>query len=243
MTKVEAIKKVLEDNGGSGTLEIIYKNIEKYYPDAKKPDKWDAGIRGVLYRAIGKDFKKIGLGVFALANYKEEAKTKEQQLEVVNNPIRMHSFIEGICVELGNFEKFDTFSADLSADYRDNVKLKDLCTLNKDNFPNFTYPEIIKRSKLIDVLWFNNKGFKFPKRAFEIVDSIGTLGEALNRTYQLSQFDLEFYIVGKKEDKLKFEDKISLEPYIRIKDRYKYFDYDYILEYYNKKLEIQNYNF
>ena len=35
MTKVEAIKKLLEDNGGIATWEIIYNEIEKYYPKAK----------------------------------------------------------------------------------------------------------------------------------------------------------------------------------------------------------------
>ena len=38
MTKVEAIKKVLEDNNGTATLAEIYNNIEKYYPEAKSSD-------------------------------------------------------------------------------------------------------------------------------------------------------------------------------------------------------------
>lgn len=73
MTKVEAIKKVLEDNGGIATWEIIYNEIEKYYPEAKVSREWSAGIRGVLYREIKnhKNFKKIDEGVFALENYDE----------------------------------------------------------------------------------------------------------------------------------------------------------------------------
>jgi hypothetical protein len=73
MTKVEAIKKVLEDNGGIATWEIIYNEIENYYPDAKKPKEWSAGIRGVLYREIknNKNFKKIDEGVFAIEEYDE----------------------------------------------------------------------------------------------------------------------------------------------------------------------------
>lgn len=35
MTKVEAIEKVMMDNGGTASLEIIYNNICKYYPTAK----------------------------------------------------------------------------------------------------------------------------------------------------------------------------------------------------------------
>ncbi len=40
MTKVEAIKQLLKDNGGIATWEIIYNEIEKYYPDAKKSREW-----------------------------------------------------------------------------------------------------------------------------------------------------------------------------------------------------------
>jgi len=73
MTKVEAIKKVLEDNGGIATWEIIYNEIEKYYPEAKRSREWSAGIRSVLYREIknNKNFKKIDEGTFSLANYDE----------------------------------------------------------------------------------------------------------------------------------------------------------------------------
>lgn len=73
MTKVEAIKKVLEDNGGIATWEIIYNEIERYYPKAKVSKEWSAGIRGVLYREIknNRNFKRIDEGTFALFDYDE----------------------------------------------------------------------------------------------------------------------------------------------------------------------------
>ena len=119
MTKVEAIKKVLEDNNGTATLAEIYNNIEKYYPEAKSSEQWEAGIRGVLYREIRekKGFKKIGLSIYALNDYKAEKKPQEK------DKIRMHSFIEGICLELGNFKDFQTYTADSSVLYRDNIHL------------------------------------------------------------------------------------------------------------------------
>jgi len=36
MTKVQAIKKLMEDNEGLASLSLIYKYIEEYYPNAKK---------------------------------------------------------------------------------------------------------------------------------------------------------------------------------------------------------------
>lgn len=71
MTKVEAISCVMNDNGGVTTLEIIYSEIEKYYPEAKRSKDWQAGIRGVLYRDLGKRFKRIDTSTYALINYDE----------------------------------------------------------------------------------------------------------------------------------------------------------------------------
>ena len=73
MTKVEAIKNVLKDNGGIATWEIIYNEIEKYYPTAKASQEWQAGIRGVLYREIrnSRNFKKIDDGTYALSGFDE----------------------------------------------------------------------------------------------------------------------------------------------------------------------------
>ena len=69
MTKSDAIEKIMKDYNGIVTLQIIYNNIEKYYPNAKKSDTWQAGIRGVLYRDIGKRFRKIDVSTYALIDY------------------------------------------------------------------------------------------------------------------------------------------------------------------------------
>ena len=71
MTKVEAIKKVLEDNGGIAVWNIIYNQLEKYYPEIKRQKDWKAGVRGVLYRDIGKNFKMLDEGLIALLDFNE----------------------------------------------------------------------------------------------------------------------------------------------------------------------------
>ena len=71
MTKVEAIKKVLEDNEGVAVWSVIYNQIEQYYPNIKTSKEWKAGIRGVLYREIGTTFKMLDQGVIALINFNE----------------------------------------------------------------------------------------------------------------------------------------------------------------------------
>ena len=183
MTKVEAIEHVLQDNGGAASWSYIYDNIVRYYPAAKVSKEWEAGIRGVLYRDLNKRFKRVGLSLYALIDYKEENTPKTDK-------VRMHSLMEGICIELGNFKNYDTYTADPSAIYRDNVRLQNLATTI--DLPPFTYPEILQETKRIDVLWFNQKSLQFPQYAIEVVDSIGTLNGAFNRCLQLQNFRTKF---------------------------------------------------
>jgi hypothetical protein len=69
ITKVQALVKLMKDNGGKANLTTIYQKIGAYYPELKQIKKLDeiakAGIRGVLYRDCDKGrniFTKIGTG-------------------------------------------------------------------------------------------------------------------------------------------------------------------------------------
>ena len=226
VTKVEAIRRILEDFGGKATWQQIYDNIEKYYPAAKASKAWKEGIRGVLYREIrkGRNFKKIGLGIFALRDYEEEPIPKKE------DKIRMHTFIEGVCLELGNLRSYLTYSPDKSYIYKDGIPLNRICTLNE--IPNFTYPEIIKDIKKIDVIWFNKGRFVFPQKVFEVVHSLNTLSEALNRCIQLVPFNVRFYIIAPKKYFDKFNRKVEKPPYSEYKTRLCFRDYESIINLY-----------
>lgn len=226
MTKVEAIERIMQDNGGTASLDIIYNNICKYYPTAKNSAEWEAGIRGVLYREIrnNRRFKKIGLSIYALSDYQEEQKPTK------NDKVRMHSYIEGICLELGNFDGYLTYTADPSATYRDNLKLSNLATMHE--MPIFSYNGIVSKAKRIDVIWFNKKGYAFPKRVFEIVDSIGTLNDAFNRSLQLKNFITDFIIVAPEKHREKYNQTLDMEIYQAQQDRFTFANYDDILELY-----------
>jgi hypothetical protein len=232
MTKVEAVQKVMEDNNGTASLEIIYQNIEKYYPTAQNSNEWEAGIRGVLYREIqnNKRFKKIGLSIYALKDYVEEQKPQKDDI------IRMHSYIEGICIEIGNFKSFETYTADPSANYRDNLNLYNIATMNE--IPLFSYNEIVQETKRMDVIWFNSRGLYFPQKVFEVIDSIGTLNGAFNRCLQLKNFRTEFFIVAPEQHRNKFNQTMNLETYRESNERFKFINYDEIIELYDNASRV-----
>ncbi|HPD34070.1 MAG TPA: hypothetical protein P5545_05280 [Bacteroidota bacterium] len=231
LTKVEAIKKVLEEFNGVATWEQIYNNIEKYYPSAKLSIEWKAGIRGVLYREINnnQNFKRIGLGIYALKEYKEESKPQPTQKE------RLHSYIEGICLEVGNFGGFLTYTPDKNQIFK-GIPLSKISSIVE--VPPFTYPEIVDIVKRIDVIWFNEVGYKYPQYVFEVVDAIGTLSEALNRCLQLLSFNLNFMIIGPEEHQEKFYQKIKIEPYIRYKERFDFKDYNSMIGFYEQSINL-----
>ena len=236
MTKIQAIAKVMADNGGVANLDMIYDSIGKYCPSAKDSTTWREGIRGVLYREVRNNrmFKKIGLSIYALMDYMEEAKPAEK------DKVKMHSYIEGICVELGNFNGFDTFSADPSAVYRDKLKIRNFTTLPV--IPQFSYHAILREAQRIDVVWFNKTGLAFPQKVFEVVDSVGTLNGAFNRSLQLRNFRTEFFIVAPEKHRDKYNQTIELETYQTNKDWFTFVTYDEIVDLYEstsrtKKLE------
>jgi hypothetical protein len=93
VTKVDALKALLKDNGGAASWQYIYDNIEKYYPAAKASREWEAGLRGVLYREIknNRNFKRVGFGVYALHEYQEEKAIEN----IKKDNVRMHSLHRG----------------------------------------------------------------------------------------------------------------------------------------------------
>ncbi|NDK56730.1 HNH endonuclease [Pontibacter fetidus] len=89
MTKVDAIKQVLEDNGGVAIWSIIYNQIEKYYPNIKNQKDWKAGVRGVLYRDLGKNFKMVDEGVIALLYYDENNLALTEDIQDTSKAIQV----------------------------------------------------------------------------------------------------------------------------------------------------------
>ena len=237
VTKVEAIKRVIQNFGGVANLQQIYDSIEKYYPAAKVSKAWSAGIRGVLYREIRKkkNFKKVSLGLYALENYKEENILEEK------DQIKVHNFIQGVLVETGNREKFETYTPDKSKKYKENIHLFQIQTLTE--VPEFTYSELINDVKWIDVLWFSKEKLKFPIKLFEVVDSIGTLPKALSRCLQLKNFNVEIFIVAKKEDEEKCKIEINKQIYNEFRNRIRFIDYGLVKKWYQLAKEKEELKF
>ena len=125
LTYSEAIEKVLLSNNYVAPLRKIYKEIAKYRPlTGQTPFK-------TIQERVQRDprFTRVGLGMYALAEYLDELPTfpkpqsKEQEKE------QTHYSIQGMLLEIGNVEGFDTYSPNKNAIF-DNKPLLQIMTLN-----------------------------------------------------------------------------------------------------------------
>lgn len=74
-----------------------------------------------------------------------------------------------------------------------------------DTIYDYTYPEILKRAKTVDTIWFNER--KMPCAFYEVEHSTD-IKNSLNKFYELQDFRAKFYIVAAKERKVQFSDII-----------------------------------
>ena len=229
LTYSKAIEKVLISNNYVAPLRKIYKEVVKYRPlTGRTPFK-------TIQERVQRDprFTRIGLGIYALTEYLDKLPTspkpqsKEQQKE------QTHYSIQGMLLEIGSMEGFDTYSPNKNAIF-DNKPLQQIMTFSE--FPNFTYPTIIQSVRFIDVLWFNDRGF--PKRAFE-VEITPQFRNSLLKFSELSDFYTTFCFIAEAENHDKYYREISRSVFREIKGRCSFKTCDQVRDMYLKSVERQ----
>jgi len=229
LTYSEAIEKVLLANNYVAPLRKIYREIVKYRPlTGQTPFK-------TIQERVQRDprFTRIGLGVYALTEYLDKLpvapkpQSKEQETE------QTHYSIQGMLLEIGNMEGFDTYSPNKNAIF-DNKPLSQLMTL--PDFPNFTYSSIVQAVRFIDVLWFNERGF--PKSAFE-VETTPQFRSSLVKFGELCDFCTSFYLITDVKYHDKFQGEIAKAVFKEIKERCSFMTFEQIMDMYLKSVEKQ----
>lgn len=100
---------------------------------------------------------------------------------------------------------------------------KRLCELTTiDTILPFTYPELLKRARTVDVIWFNRR--KMPCAFYEVEHSTD-IKNSLNKFYELQDFNSNFFIVADGARRNQFEDVISASIYNEIAQRIRFVEY------------------
>ncbi len=229
MTFSQAIEQIILGNGYLASLQHIYKEFPKYRAlTGKTPFK-------TIQERVQRDprFTRIGLGIYALTEYLDKLPTSPSPQSKEQEKEQTHYSIQGMLLEIGNTEGFDTYSPNKNAIF-DNKPLMQIMTISE--FPNFTYPNIIQSVRFIDVLWFNARGF--PAFAFE-VEITPQFRNSLLKFSELSDFNTVFYLIAEAENQNKYQREISRAVFREIKGSSLFKTCDQVRDMYLKSIEKQ----
>lgn len=229
MTFSQAIEQIILNNGYLASLQHVYKEFPKYRAlTGKTPLK-------TIQERVQRDprFTRIGLGIYALTDYLDKLPTSPKPQNKEQERKQTHSSLQGMLLEIGNMQGFDTYSPDKNAIFC-NKPFRQIMTLSE--FPNFTYSNIVQSVRFIDVLWFNDRGF--PKFAFEI-EVTPQFRNSLLKFSDLSEFHTTFYLVADSGNKDKYHREISRSVFREIKKRCLLKTPDQVREMYIKSNEKQ----
>ena len=177
--------------------------------------------------------KQIGLSTYALSHirypnpfYEDVADQALGIDELKAVPQKeMHGYVEGMLVELGNFNNYDTYTADSNVVFN-GKPLGELATYR--GLPQFTYPSILDKVGRIDVIWFEDG---FPIKTFDVENSTD-FTKALFRAFQLKSFKTRFYMVANANKKSVYDNRVNTKPFDSIKDNTEFVPYLSVYELY-----------
>lgn len=235
MKQHEAVIKVMEENGGYGTLGFLNQKVLKV-PDVE----WKTKTPFASIRRIVQDerfFFKIKPGLWALWSYRDKLPMEIFPTDAVpksEQEIFNHSYYQGLLVEIGKLKKYEAFVS--SQDKNKKFLGKTLGEISSpENFYQFGYDHIVRKAKTVDVCWFNVR--KMPSVLFEVEYSTD-IQNSLLKFVELQDYNANFFIVADKVRKTEYGGKLALNAFTSIKSRVQFMDYDRLSEWHTKTFEI-----
>jgi len=236
MKQYEAVIKVMEESGGYATLGHLYQNVLKL-PDCE----WKTKTPFASMRRIVQDdrfFFKIKPGLWALKSHRhllpdEMLATKEKTPKQIDFT---HSYYQGLIVQLGNLQKYETFipPQDKNKIFLGKERLGNLAS-RTDIYP-FTYENITSRAQTIDVVWFNSR--RMPASVFEVEYSTD-MKNSLVKFVELQDFRTEMIIVADKNRKKQYDQTILMNAFVPIKNYVRFWSYQYLSQLHSKSFELK----
>jgi hypothetical protein len=227
----QQVIEVMKELGGFATFGKLNSMIDFSRWGTRTPE---ASVRRIVQQ--NEAFIKIKPGLWALKEYEDEVLRKLNIANSNDNPDRNdeefnHSYYQGLAVEIGNLRDMDTYVPG-----QDKNKLflgRPLQDIAKTYVIHaFTYPEIIRYAKTVDVIWFNER--KLPC-AFIEIEHTTDIQNSLGKFFELQDFNAEFYIVADEYRHNKFNELINRSMYKPIKERVKFRNYELLADIHSKE--------
>lgn len=224
-TQEGQVIEALRREGGFATLRRLNEIVDFSTWKTKTPE---ASVRRLVQ--VSKDIFRIQPGLWALEecrdavlrrlNLKEGDKHSEEQFS--------HGYYQGLLVEIGKFKRRQTY---IPAQDRNRMFLDELLGNIADTteLPSFTYGNLLRKAKTVDVIWFNER--RMPSDFYE-VEHTTDIKNSLSKFYELQDFFSRFYIVADAHRKDEFDDKIGVSMFASIKRRVKFLEYEEVAKMY-----------
>jgi hypothetical protein len=234
--QIDYVVDAMEKNNGYATFGQLYKILGSVMQTwgTKTPQ---ASIRRIVQ--TNNAFFRIEPGLWALTKYKQILLHKfniNLNAGAKSNTEFTHSYYQGIVVEIGNIKRLKTYVPPQDKNHLFLEKPLNEITGIHDIY-NFTYPEILKRAKTIDVIWFNER--RLPHSFFEI-EHTTDIQNSLSKFFELQDYFCRFYIVASDYRKKQFKELLTRSMYKSIASRIKFASYESIVKEYTKLCELSS---
>jgi len=234
MKQYEAVIEIMEENGGYSTLGELYKEVFKI-----EQVKWGTQTPFASIRRIVQDerfFFKLKPGLWALKSRKENVLKRFEitNIKKIDSLEFNHSYYQGLLLEIGKLKKMGTYvpSQDKNKKFLEKP-LGEIASISK--FFNFTYNEIVRRAKTVDVSWFNER--RLPHSFFEVEHSTD-FKNSLLKFVELQDFNVDFRIVADKRKENLYNSTLAMSAFRVIAHRVRFLSYDILAELHVKSVEL-----
>lgn len=239
MKQYEAVIEALERLGGVATLGRLY--VETFRVSGCE---WHtktplASIRRIVQ--TNKAIFRIKPGLYALERLRTGLRKRGIVAEAAGAP-RIgdekftHTYFQSLLVEMGNMCRWATFvpRQDKNKALYDGRRLGDLATL--DHLPPYAYPDTVRRSATVDVVWMN--GRRMPHTFFE-VEHTTDIQNSLLKFADLIDFSANMVIVADQRREEEFRRKLSFRGFDELRNRHGvgFLSYTSLIRQYERELE------
>ena len=218
MTQETQVIDAMRRAGGFATFRRLNEIVDFSSWATKTPE---ASVRRIVQNS--KEIFRIQPGLWALEDMREEvlrrfnlksgnAKSEEQFT---------HGYYQGLLVEIGKFQHKTTY---IPAQDRNRLFLGQKLETVTDTMelPPFTYDNLLRKARTVDVIWFNKR--RMPSAFYE-VEHTTDIKNSLSKFYELQDFFAQFFIVADEARRREFDDKMDVSMFSPLAGRVKFLDY------------------
>ena len=232
VTQEQQVIEVMRKEGGYATLRRLYEIVDFSTWKTNTPHN---SVNRIVQNSP--QIFKIQPGLWALEEMRDVVlrrfdlkpgnKKSEEQFT--------HGYYQGLLVEIGKFRRLTTYvpAQDQNRLFIDK-KLGEIT--DTIELPDFTYDDLKRRARTIDVIWFNERNM--PSDFYE-VEHTTDIKNSLTKFYELQDFNAGFFIVADASRKKEYEDKLHVSMFSPIEKRVKFLNYKQVVDMYEglKKVE------